>query len=147
MKRLLLIGFVLLSACDALPRDPDGTLERAARDKSFLVGFASPDIAKDPRAASLVRAVEAETHAKARVVGGSGEPLLARLENGDVDLVIGRFKKDSPWQTEIAFGPVLATSGEASDPVELKAAMRNGENRWIMHIERASRSVAGEQAE
>ncbi|HUD94584.1 hypothetical protein, partial [Sphingobium sp.] len=116
------------------------------RDRSFLVGFASSDIADDPRAAALIKAIEAGTGAKATMVGGGGEGLLVRLEQGDADLVIGRFKADSPWQTEVAFGPALDTSGPPSDPVELKAAMRNGENRWIMTVEQASRSVAGDQA-
>lgn len=147
MKSLFLMALVLLSGCDALPRDPAGTIERITRDRSFRVGFASPDIEATPRAAALLKAVELQTHAKAQVISGAGESLLARLEKGEVDLVVGRFKADSPWQTDVAFGPVLDASGPSSDPVELKAAMRNGENRWIMAVEHASRFIGKEQAQ
>lgn len=141
MKYLLLAAAVLLSACDALPRDPAGTTQRIERSKSFRIGFASQDIEGNAPVRSLIAALEDETKARAVIVSGGGEGLLSRLQEGDLDIVIGRFKSDSPWQTEIAFGPALATEGRSSGPVELKAAMRNGENRWITQVERASRIV------
>jgi hypothetical protein len=143
MKRLLLAGFALVSACNALPRDPAGTSSRVARGHSFRIGFADADAAGDPQAASLVKKLEAATHAKAIIVDGAGEVLLKHLADGDVDVPLGNFRADSPWQTEIAFAPPLRTSGKSSDALELKAAMRNGENRWIMTVERASRAVVG----
>lgn len=143
MKRLLLAGFALVSACNALPRDPADTSGRVARDHSFKIGFADSDAVGDAQAAALVKKLEATTHAKAIVVNGAGEVLLKHLADGDVDVALGNFRADSPWQTEIAFAPPLRTSGKSSDALELKAAMRNGENRWIMTVERASRAVAG----
>jgi hypothetical protein len=61
--------------------------------------------------------------------------------------VIGRFQADSPWATDVAFGPPLLKTGTKDGPLELKAAMRNGENRWIMTVERASRAVSQEARE
>ncbi len=74
--------------------------------------------------------------------GGSGETLFKRLDDDSLDLVIGRFRADTPWTTMAAFSPPLASHGEGKDRIELKAAMRNGENRWIMTVERASRAVS-----
>jgi hypothetical protein len=90
MKRLLLAGFALVSACNALPRDPAGTSSRVARGHSFRIGFADADAAGDPQAASLVKKLEAATHAKAIIVDGAGEVLLKHLADGDVDV--------PPWQ-------------------------------------------------
>jgi hypothetical protein len=146
MKTLLLAGFVLISACDVLPRDPAGTTDRILHERSMKVGFADRNAAGDPRTASLIRNLEAATRAKAVFVDGSGETQIRQLENGDLDLVIGNFTADSPWQTDIAFGPALKTSDKSSDALELKAAMRNGENRWIMKVESASRAVADPEA-
>jgi len=67
---------------------------------------------------------------------------LQRLDAGELDLVIGRFTADSPWTSEVAFAPALSTTGAEDAPIELKAAMRNGENRWIMTVERASRAIS-----
>ncbi len=142
MRKLLLAGFALISACDALPRDPAGTTDRIVSKQSIKVGFADRDAASDTRTSSLIRKLEATTHAKAVIVDGSGETQIKQLENGDLDLVIGSFTADSPWKTKIAFAPALRTSGKSSDALELKAAIRNGENRWIMTVEVASRAVA-----
>ena len=45
---------------------------------------------------------------------------------------------------DVAFGPPLSTTGTKDTPLQLKAAMRNGENRWIMTVERASRAISQE---
>lgn len=125
-----------------LPRDPAGTTDRVSRDRSFKVGFADPDAVSDPRTKALIQNLEARTDATATIVDSTGEALLKHLADGNVDLAIGRFRSDSPWQTDVAFGPALTTHGRSADALELKAAMRNGENRWIMTVERASRAVA-----
>ncbi|WP_404479187.1 hypothetical protein [Novosphingobium sp. BL-52-GroH] len=142
----MLAGFALVSACNALPRDPADTSGRIARDHSFKIGFADANAAVDPQSASLVKKLEAATHAKAIIVDAAGEVLLKHLADGEVDVALGDFPANTPWQTEIAFAPPLRTRGK-SDALELKAAMRNGENRWIMTVERASRAVAGPGAD
>lgn len=142
MKRIFLTGVVLLSACNALPRDPRGTSDRIEHEHRFTVGFADGEAAREPQATALLKAIETKMRAKAVVVPGSGEALLKRLEEGGVDLAIGRFRADSPWQTDVAFAPALRSAGTSSDALELKGAMPNGENRWIMTVEHASRAVA-----
>ncbi|HUD90460.1 hypothetical protein [Sphingobium sp.] len=137
---------VLLSlvACDALPRDPGGTSTRIEQTRSFSVALADPSVRSAPEVGKLIREIERRTNAHPQWRAGLGEKLLQQLDHGSLDLLIGRFTADSPWATAVAFGPALSSSGPKDAPIELKAAMRNGENRWIMTVERASRAISTE---
>lgn len=145
MKALiLLLGALALSACDSLPRDPDRTLEKIQQSDIIRVGLVAPASADLGKTKTLLVALERKTGARAQMIYGAAEPLLKSLDEGDIDIVIGPFAKETPWASEVAFGPPLASHGSDDDPVEIKAAMRNGENRWIMLVESASRSVSPE---
>lgn len=138
------IALLLLGACDALPRDPAGTSTRIEHSRTFTVALADPAVRSAPQVGKLVAEIERRTHARAEWRGGSGESLFQQLDEGTLDLVIGRFTAASPWATDVAFAPALLTGGSEDAPIELKAAMRNGENRWIMTVERASRAISRE---
>lgn len=142
MKKLTLIGLCLLAACDALPRDPEGTSKRILETRQFSVSLTDAALRGNAAASRLITQLEKQTGARAIVRSGSVEPTLQAATKGQVDLVIGQFRRDSPWRTEIAFGPPLASFGPKDDPIELKAAVRNGENRWLMTVERASRAIS-----
>jgi hypothetical protein len=142
MKYPALLALCLLSACDALPRDPADTSARIAERKFFTVGLFEAGLAQDREVKALIALLEQRTGARASWQAGSGEALLQQRDAGRLDLALGRFRQKSPWKGEVAFGPPLRLAGTGDDPVELKAAMRNGENRWIMTVESASRSVA-----
>ncbi len=144
MMRRSAFALLLLGACDALPRDPAGTSARIERSRTFTIALADPAIRSAPQVGRLVEEIERRTKAHARWRSGSGEPLFQQLDDGRLDLVIGRFTADSPWATDVAFAPALSKSGSEDVPIELKAAMRNGENRWIMTVERASRAISQE---
>ncbi len=144
MKWVVLLLLSLTAGCDALPRDPAETTQRIKTSREFTVGFADAHVRAASEATRLLSEIERRTSARPRFVALEGEPLLKALDAGEVDLVIGRFAEDSPWATEVAFGPALATGGPKGDRQELKAAMRNGENRWIMTVERASRAISAE---
>lgn len=144
MMRRAAFALFFLGACDALPRDPAGTSTRIEQRRSFTVALADPTIGSAPQVDRLVEEIERRTKARAQWRSGSGEPLFQKLDEGRLDLVIGRFTADSPWATDVAFAPALSTSGTKDAPIELKAAMRNGENRWIMTVERASRAISQE---
>ncbi|MET0365017.1 MAG: hypothetical protein ABW169_10220 [Sphingobium sp.] len=94
--------------------------------------------------ARLLDKISRDTQAAIAVRSGAAEPLLADVRDGKLDLVIGPFEKDSSWATDVAFGPPLA---RGAGDIEFKAAARNGENRWIMLVERAARSVSQEARE
>ncbi|WP_375195697.1 hypothetical protein [Sphingobium sp.] len=142
MKYPAILALCLLSACDALPRDPADTSARIAERKVFTVGLFEAGLAQDREVKALIALLQRRTGARASWQQGSGEALLQQLDDGRLDLALGRFRKNSPWKTEVAFGPPLRPAGAGDDPIELKAAMRNGENRWIMTVESASRAIA-----
>jgi len=130
---------LLLAGCDHFPQDPEGTLENVQATHSFRVG-----VERDlpPEAARLLREVEGATGSTARVSEGSVEPLLTKLEKGEIDLVIARFGKETPWDAEAALSPPLRIDGAGETATEWRAAMRTGENRWIMLVETRARRVS-----
>jgi hypothetical protein len=144
MMRGAAFALLLLGACDALPRDPASTSTRIEHNRIFTVALADPALRSAPQVGRLVEEIERRTNARAQWLSGSGEPLFQQLDEGKIDLIIGRFTADSPWATDVAFAPALSTSGTKDALTELKAAMRNGENRWIMTVERASRAISQE---
>jgi hypothetical protein len=147
MRGVIVLAMLLLAACDMLPRDPAGTSNRIAQERAFTVALADPAIHAAPEVQWLVHEIERRTGAKAHWQPGAGEGLFQQLDDGTLDLVIGRFLADSPWAMDVAFGPPLSKTGTKAAPLELKAAMRNGENRWIMTVERASRAISQEARE
>lgn len=132
-----------LGGCNALPRDPEGTLARVEASRVIRVGLVDDAGVDGVAPARLIRALGQATGARARIVPGAQEPLFAALDQGRLDLVIGPFAKDSPWARHVALAPPIAAGGEGEERIELAAAARNGENRWIMLVERSSRAVAG----
>ncbi len=138
---LLLLG----SGCHALPRDPDGTSTQIMRSGALRVGLIDDPRPFDRgRAAALIARLAHETRAKPQILHGAAEPLLADLDAGRLDLVIGPFTADSPWRTMVALGPPLAVRGPEDARLQWQAAAKNGENRWIMTVEKASRAIAPE---
>lgn len=144
MIRIALLACLTLGACDALPRDPEGTSQRIATQGHFLVGTTDPSARTASETGKLIKEIERRTGARSQWVDGAGEALLKRLDGGSLDLAVGRFAETSPWLTDVGFGPPLSASGVKGDRIELKAAMRNGESRWIMTVERASRAISAE---
>ena len=139
LRLLLCVG--LVTGCSSFPKDADGTLDRVAHDRVFRVGLIAGDRTRDV-AAPFVRAVEAESGARATIVEGAAEPLLLALEDGRIDLVLGETAKESPWQTEVAFlDPLHETPDEQK--LQLAPIARNGENAWIMLLERAGKKMRG----
>ncbi|HEX8578344.1 MAG TPA: hypothetical protein VF655_01960 [Allosphingosinicella sp.] len=138
---------LLLSGCDNYPRDPEGTLQRVKSERVFRVGLVAPlgaeTMEAEPR--ELLRRLSERSGASPRLEQGPAEPLLDRLQKGELDLVLGRFEKKSPWSTLVTFAPPLRVEKGGKTAIHLTAAMRNGENAWISLVEREARDVA-EQA-
>ena len=135
---------VALVGCGEFPRDSEGTLDRIKRDRTLIVGLAAPLAPErlDGRAESLVQQIAAETGATVRLQQGHQEMLFDRLEQGEVDIVLGRFEAKSPWATLVSFGPPLVREKQGKTEFHLTAAMRNGENALISLVEREARNVA-----
>jgi hypothetical protein len=140
---LACLPLLLLAACDALPRDPAGSSVRIRATKMLRVGVAQgePDFGRAASARLLGRLAR-ETGARPRLSAGSTEPLLMALERGDLDLVLTPLDPESPWMTRVSLSPPLAARGMDERRVTYHAVMRNGENRWIMTVEKAARRAA-----
>lgn len=135
------------SSCADFPRDPEGTLERIRAEHSFRVGLIAPlgTAQLDPRSKALLRRIGSAAGATPKVESGDMEPLLKRLEEGEIDLVIGRFEKASPWKSLVSFGPPLRIEKHKKAEIHLLPAARNGENAWIAIVEAEARNVGAEQ--
>jgi hypothetical protein len=145
-QRLFISFFALfaLASCGDFPKDPRSTLERVRTERAFRVGLVSKasDSGVDPATKQLVEAISTAVPALPTFVRGETEVLLIGLEEGQLDLVIGRFEKKSPWSARVTFGPPLKTDWQGKSQLLLRPVMQNGENGWIALIERQARKVA-----
>jgi hypothetical protein len=141
--RYCLAAALALGGCDSLPRDAEGTLERVQAARQFRVGLIADG--GDGRAQAAARAfvarVSQATRARPQLRTGASEPLLLDLENGRLDLVVGVLAGQSPWTTKVA---ILQPLAEVRAPERLLVTpiARNGENRWIMLLEREAEALA-----
>ena len=145
MKSLPLLACLgaTLAGCGSLPRDPDDTLQRVRSGHELRVGVIADAGAPagDAEMAAFIARVSRATGARATVRRGASEPLLLDLEAGGLDLVLGPLSPKSPWADEVA---ILRPIAEPVAPQHLVVTpiARNGENRWIMLLEREARAVA-----
>lgn len=139
MKALLLpAAALLLAGCDGVPADSDGTLERIRGERSFKVGLIASGAPAGERDRLLLGRLSRATGARPLVEHGAAETLLTRLEEGELDLVVGEFAERSPWAAQVALTDPIAAQGRTVHA----AAMRNGENGWIALVHREARAAA-----
>ena len=137
--RLGALGLViLLMACSNIPADPNGTSERILSTRIFEVGIVTGSNPKDTTA--IVERIEKITGAKARVTRDETSLLTDQLEQGEIDLIIGSFAKNSPLKKSVAFSAAIGNRKVQSDQPVTRAGMPMGENRWIMLVEKAVRN-------
>lgn len=130
---------LLFAGCDSFPRDPAHSLDDIHARGTIRVGAGQ---VLPPEAMQLLQQVEKAAGAKAELQRGALEPLLDKLEAGEIDLVIAPFTKKTPWTTMRALSPPFRTEGQGERAIEWRAAMRSGENRWIFLVETSARKVA-----
>lgn len=100
---LLLAGGLILSACTAIPADPDDTLRRATggtlhAGASMSEGLVT-DAAGEPSGPliDLVDGFAASIDADVEWTVGSEEDLVKGLETGSLDVAVGGMTSDTPW--------------------------------------------------
>jgi hypothetical protein len=134
---------LLAGGCSDIPNDTRGTFDRVKSERQFRVGvIASRSGIAEPNRA-LVARVAAATGARPVVETDAAEPLLVRLGEGELDLVVGEFERKGPWSTHVHMLPSLASRRIAGQEIVTAAAASNGENRWIMLVDREARALGG----
>jgi len=136
----------MLAACQNYPRDTAGTLERVRAGHILRVGLVAGEAeARDrEKIAAYLERVRRATGAKLVVTRGAAESLLLRLDQGALDLVIGDMSENTPWIADVMVIEPISETMLGKDRILLSPIARNGENRWIMLLERAVRDGAGE---
>lgn len=137
-RALAIVAVVLLAGCDSIPADPDGTLERVRQEHRYRVGLIASHLPPPGAAADLLDRLSRSTGASPSVERGPAEALLTRLEEGELDLVLGDFAQESPWAAKVTLSEPIAAGG----PTIFAAAARNGENAWIALVHRQVRASA-----
>lgn len=131
--------FVAPGGCAEPPRDPGGTTERIRRSGAILLGEVE-GAPRSPEGEAVLAGVAARLDARLVRTAAPGEELLEKLEQGEIDLVYGRFAMKSPWAKHVHFGsPLGGRETVGRDERVPRFAFRHGENGWIMRIEREIR--------
>lgn len=145
-RRGLLLAFLaLLSACERIPQDPEGTLDRIRDKQAIRVGIVSSGEKDASVQRALIARLQQATRANAVVERGATEPLLVKLQDGALDVVIGEFDTATPWNTHVTFVPETKTLADRGLKVASFAVARNGENEWITLLHREARSLEKQQ--
>ena len=138
---LTLLVTMALGGCDDFPNDIAGTMDEVMDTGVLHAGLVAGPAEADEQA--LAEKVAGAAGANPEIQSGSAEVLLHQLEDGELDLVVGEFAKASPWKKRVAFTrtPEQDAQPPKHQPV-LRAAVRNGENRWLMFVSK----TIGEEA-
>ncbi len=139
---LAVLATLALSGCEDFPKDIAGTMDDITATGVLQAGIVTDGSAEaDER--SLAERIAQAAGAEAEMETGSAEVLLHKLEEGELDLVVGKFAKASPWKGRVALTKAPRPEWEPAkhEPV-LRAAIRNGENRWLIFVSK----TIGEEA-
>jgi len=133
---LVLAAALGLAGCDDFPKDIAGTMKHAQERGAMRTGLVAAGGDRMEAERQLGESVAKAAGIKMDASTGNAEVLLHRLEEGDLDIVLGDFAKKSPWKGRVAFTvPASAKDPDKKEPV-LRAAVRSGENHWLMFVGR-----------
>lgn len=124
-----------LAGCDDLPRDPEGTTEQVRDSGRLRAGIIATGNGPEEGEEDLAGRIAAAQGAETEVEVGSAETLLRKLQQGELDVVVGYFGGQSPWSSKVAFTRPKGGAESKSDVAVLRAAVRRGENRWLTQVE------------
>lgn len=140
MWRLALTGLagLILASCD-MPRDPEMTTSLVRETGTIRLGWIE-DARADAHVSDALAELQETTGAGLQIRRGDSEEILSELAEGKIDLAYGNFAMDSPWSKEVHFGRAIGWRARPPRHESVQRfAMRNGENGWIMTVEKAAR--------
>lgn len=126
-----------LAGCLEIPSDPLGTTRNVEAAGMMRVGFVGGEAESRYPEMERFAARVAEAHGvdlDGRI--GAEGALLRALEEAELDLVIGVFPEKSPWNERVAFTRSVVRPEPGKRVPVLRGAVHNGENRWLLSIER-----------
>jgi hypothetical protein len=135
---------LVVAACGPYPRDASGTFDRIEQEQRIRIGVADLRPEDEELARAFIGRLERATDARAQVYTGHLEGQLARLEEGQLDLVIAELAEDTPWAPSVAIVEPLRQRREGKRVLALSPVAANGENRWVGLLEREVRDGAGQ---
>ena len=147
-RRRALFPVLLLAACD-MPRDPEGTLDRArggvlragaAEAAPWVVRRGGGGRPAGPEA-EIVERFAASIDARVQWEWGSSDQLLRRLEKRELDVVVAGLTARTPWKTHVGVTRPWRKDGED----ERVLAVAAGENETLVALDRLIE--AGAQSE
>lgn len=130
---VLCVAGLALGGC-SLPKDPEGT-SAAVEGAVLRVGLLQPELDDADRRA--VEAVAQAFDAAPRLVRGAAHDLVARLESGDIHILLGGLPKNSPFSEKASFSRPFGEVMVGGERRERVLAVRKGENGFLTRIERA----------
>ena len=143
-KRLIGWAVLTVSACGPIPRDPEGTLVRVRHEAVIRVGHIQGEPDEHAPWRPVLARIARETRARPVFISGGLEPLLLKLERGEIDLVVGgRFDANTPWKTRVSLSPPLTVAKTSTNKIQSHIVARNGENAWIVLIQRSVQAETG----
>ena len=116
-----------------------GTLDRIEQSGRLHIGLTELPQSSGPTVRGFIARLERATGAKAQLDRAPLESQLARLDEGELDLVLGEFAEDTPWMASVAILEPLASRKKGDRRFEIAPVTRNGENRWVALVEREVR--------
>lgn len=124
------------SACDSIPKDAADTSERIETHGEVRTGIITNGGEDKAQLRAFGAAVARSASAEPVYTEAGSEMLLAELEKGNVDIVVGHLAKSSPWAKMVSFTSPWEAERPPRDQEVIRAAVRHGENRWLMQVER-----------
>ncbi|WP_165164761.1 substrate-binding periplasmic protein [Corynebacterium qintianiae] len=159
MRRLVqIVGAALLSAslvagCGALPRDTEGTYNRA-QDGTLVVGVSEhePWTSVDDRSgevtgseADLIRGFADSINADVEWKVAPESVLAGWMDKQEIDVMIGGLTKSSPWSKHIALTrPYTTVISEDGKKEKMVMGVPMGENKLMVELERYLAREGGE---
>lgn len=150
---LCLPAVLAIAGCtDVMPRDSQGTLERAEGGRLFVGAAESPpwtEIADDGGVGGLEADVIADyagsIDATVEWTTGAMSVLARKMKNNELDLVIGGLTADTPWSDSISpTRPYQVIRAEDGSKQKMVIGVRPGENALQVSLEQFLAKRTGE---
>lgn len=145
------VALVVLAGCAAVPTDPNGTLDRAS-DGVLRVGASpngdfvvlSPSGEPEGSDVELIRDFAAGLDARVEWSTGAEHVLAERVERGELDVMIGGLRQDTPWEKHAALTQPYAETEDARGKKHTHVMLApRGENAFLLKLDAFLKEAQG----